>query len=349
MDAPRPPRPPARPIGGARRAVSVDAGDLVALDGPPAGRTLPLTIRPAQGALSLAEWAGANRDRVDELLARHGALVFRGFDGADLAGLPAIVRAVSGDPLEYRERSSPRTHVADNVYTSTEHPAHQSIFLHNENSYAHTFPLKLFFLCSAEPAEGGETPVADCREIYRAIDPRVRERFAARRVMYVRNFSDEVGLPWPTVFGTADRAEVEARLRASGYEVEWTRGGLRTRRVGPAVARHPRTGDLAWFNHATFFHVSTLPADVRDALLAEYGEDRLPNNTYYGDGSPIEPAVLDELRRVYLEAKVRQPWRLGDVMLVDNVLAAHAREPFAGPRRIHVAMAEACTEADVSP
>lgn len=51
---------------------------------------------------------------------------------------------VSGDLLEYRERSSPRTHVEHNIYTSTEYPAHHPIFLHNENSYAHTWPLNLF-------------------------------------------------------------------------------------------------------------------------------------------------------------------------------------------------------------
>jgi alpha-ketoglutarate-dependent taurine dioxygenase len=348
MEEPRKPRTLGRPGGVERRAVSVDAGELVTFDGPPSGRSLPLTIRPALGGLSLAGWAASNRATVESLLARHGALLFRGFDGADLQGLAELVRAVSGDLLEYRERSSPRTQVADNIYTSTEHPAHQAIFLHNENSYAHTFPLKLFFLCSVAPAEGGETPVADCRRILEALDPRIRERFAEKRVLYVRNFSDALGLPWQTVFGTSDRADVSARCREAGYDVEWLDGGLRTRRVGPAVARHPRTREATWFNHATFFHVSTLEADVRDALLAQYGEDRLPNNTYYGDGSPIEPSVLDELRRAYLDAKVRQPWQDGDVMLVDNVLAAHAREPFSGARKIHVAMSEPCTAADIS-
>jgi alpha-ketoglutarate-dependent taurine dioxygenase len=34
------------------------------------------------------------------------------------------------------------------------------------------------------------------------------------------------------------------------------------------------------------------------------------------------------------------PWQKGDILMVDNMLAAHGREPFTGPRKIMVAMAE---------
>jgi alpha-ketoglutarate-dependent taurine dioxygenase len=330
-----------------RKAVAIDAGELVTLEAPSAG-SLPLTIRATVEGVDLCAWSGANRSLIDARLAQHGAILFRGFAGTDLEGLARFVRSASGELLEYRERSSPRTHVTDNIYTSTEHPAHQPIFLHNENSYAHTWPLKIFFSCSVAPRSGGETPIADCRRIFQSIDPAIRSKFIQKRVMYVRTFNDDVGLPWHTVFGTSDRDAVTAKCRESGYTVEWIgRNGLRTKRVGQAVARHPRTGEMSWFNHATFFHVSTLERDVREALLAQYGEDNLPNNTYFGDGSPIEPAVLDHLRDSYLREKVKFSWRVGDVLFVDNVLAAHSREPFEGPRNIHVAMSESCTERDI--
>jgi hypothetical protein len=35
---------------------------------------------------------------------------------------------------------------------------------------------------------------------------------------------------------------------------------------------------------------------------------------------------------------VRFTWRQGDVVLLDNMLAAHARDPYEGPRKIVVAM-----------
>jgi alpha-ketoglutarate-dependent taurine dioxygenase len=335
-------------LGAVRREAVRLTDDLVTLDPPAAGRSLPVVLRATVDGVDPAAWAAARRTLIDQLLAKHAALVFRGFHVAGLPGFSQFVRALSGDLLEYRERSSPRTHLSEHIYTSTEHPAHQTIFLHNENSYAHVWPSRLFFFCSVAPLVGGETPLADCREVLKSIEPTIVRRFRERRVLYVRNFNEGVGLPWQTVFGTSDRSTVEASCREAGYTVEWKgANGLRTKRVGPAVARHPRTGELTWFNHATFFHVSTLEAELREALLAQFDPADLPNNTYYGDGAPIEASVLDVLRGAYLGAKVAPRWELMDILMVDNMLAAHGREPFVGPRRINVAMCEPCTEQDI--
>jgi len=35
------------------------------------------------------------------------------------------------------------------------------------------------------------------------------------------------------------------------------------------------------------------------------------------------------------------PWQPGDLLMLDNMLVAHGREPFAGRREILVGMAEA--------
>lgn len=334
----RPRRSLTRPPTERQEPTGVTADGLVTV-GP--GGPLPLMMRPHVEGVDLVEWSAGAVEYLRATLGTHGAILFRGFGPPDLGRFAAFVRAISGEPLEYRERSSPRTHIADGVYTSTEYPADQPIFLHNENSYAHTWPATLFFLCAVPPQQGGETPLADCRRVFDAIDPEIRQRFIERKVLYVRNFSDELGLPWPTVFGTDDRTVVEARCREAGYEVRW-RGatGLRTRRIGPAALRHPRTGEWVWFNHATFFHVTTLPEAVRQPLVAQFADADLPNHTYYGDGSPIEPEVVEQLRHAYRQATVKQPWHAGDILLVDNLLVAHGREPFTGPRQIRVAMAE---------
>jgi alpha-ketoglutarate-dependent taurine dioxygenase len=91
------------------------------------------------------------------------------------------VRAISGDLLEYRERSSPRHAVAGKIYTSTDYPPSEPIFLHNENSYQKTWPMRIFFFCNVQPAVGGETPIADTRRVYERIDPAVRDQFAAKK------------------------------------------------------------------------------------------------------------------------------------------------------------------------
>jgi alpha-ketoglutarate-dependent taurine dioxygenase len=44
---------------------------------------------------------------------------------------------------------------------------------------------------------------------------------------------------------------------------------------------------------------------------------------------------------------VELPWRQGDILLIDNMLTAHARNPFTGPRKVVVAMADPHTRDDV--
>jgi alpha-ketoglutarate-dependent taurine dioxygenase len=327
--------------GIARKAVRVSEEGLIKTAPLAEGKLLPLVIQPAVHGVSLISWARNNRDLIETSLLQHGGILFRKFMLQTPGEFEQFIAAVSGGVLEYRERSSPRLQVSGNIYTSTEHPADQSIFLHNENSYQATFPLKIFFRCVTPAVNGGETPIADCRRIFQRIDPAIRDRFGEKQWMYVRNFGNGFGLPWQTVFQTEDRSEVESYCRSKGIVVEWKEGNrLRTRAVRPAITRHPRTGEPVWFNHATFFHITTLEASLRDALLTEFGEEDLPTNTYYGDGSPIEAGVLDHLREIYRQETVSFPWQEQDILMLDNLFSAHGRNPYSGPRKILVGMAE---------
>src|SRR3989442_15923563 len=117
-----------------------------------------------------------------------------------------------------------------------------------------------------------------------------------------------------------DRAQAEGPCGAGATKPEGPPGaGVRPRHVRPAIATHPRTGESVWFNHAAFFHVSTLDPMIREALLASYAQEDLPNNTYYGDGSPIEAEVLDHIRAAYAAELVAFPWQPQDVMVLDNM------------------------------
>src|SRR5947209_6060324 len=304
------------------------------------GQKLPMVLEPTAPGVDLLAWAGASRGFIEKSLLEHGGILFRGFGPQSPQAFEEFIHVVSGETLEYRERSSPRSAVAGNIYTSTEHPPDQHIFLHNENSYAGTWPLKIFFCCVTAAPQGGETPICDVRRVYQRIPADVRERFEQTGVMYVRNFSDHIGLSWKTVFQTEDRAQVEQYCQNAGYEFEWRDSNrLRTRRVAPAVATHPQTGERVWFNHAAFFHLSTLEPAVRDALHAQFADEDLPNQTYYGDGTPIEDAAMNAIREAYQAETMKFPWQPGDVLALDNMLAAHARTPYVGPRKILVGMA----------
>ncbi|NJL28477.1 MAG: TauD/TfdA family dioxygenase [Thermoanaerobaculia bacterium] len=333
-----------------RKMVSVSDASLVEMKPLEGCGDLPLLVEPARPGVALAAWAQGHRDLIGEKLKLHGGLLFRGFGLATVEDFGAAVRAISGDMLEYRERSSPRHAVSEKIYTSTDYPPDQPIFLHNENSYQHTWPMRIFFYCHVEPAAGGETPIADVRKIFAKIPPAVRERFLAKKWAYVRNFGDGFGLPWQTVFQTENRADVEAYCAKNGIVCEWREDGrLRTRAIRPAAVIHPESGQPVWFNHATFFNVSTLTEAIRESLLQEFEVQDLPANTYYGDGSVIEPEVLDQLRAIYHEETIAFPWRKGDLLLLDNMMVAHGRAPFSGERQILVAMADPRSWGQVEP
>jgi alpha-ketoglutarate-dependent taurine dioxygenase len=333
--------PPAPAVFGRRRPVAAAQSEWVKAEPPDDGASGPLVISPLLPGVGAADWAGAGRALIEEALLKHGSALFRRFEVGGPTGFEQFAGAVSGEMLEYRERSSPRHRVRGHVYTSTDYPAHQGIFFHNENSYQRVWPMRLFFFCNRPASEGGQTPTADTRLVLRLIGPEIVSRFEEKGCMYVRNYDEAFGLPWREVFGTDERGEVERYCHAAGITFEWTGGDrLRTRAVRAAVATHPRTGERVWFNHIAFFHVTTLEPSVRDGLLAEVGEEGLPANTYYGDGTPVEAEVLEAIRSAYARASASFDWEAGDILLLDNMLTAHSRRPFAGPREILVAMSE---------
>lgn len=341
---------PAAPAPGLvrRKPITISEQTLVSERLFSHGASVPLIIEPATAGVSLVAWAASQRPALERKLLEHGAILFRGFGINAVEQFEQLIAALSPGALEYQFRASPRTRVGGNIYTSTDYPADQVIFPHNEHSYSPKFPLRLFFYCHVAPEVRGETPIGSTREVIRRIPAPIIARFREKKVLYVRNYGDGFGLSWPTVFQTEDRAEVEAYCASVGISVQWKSGNrLRTTQQGPAIVRHPRTGEEVWFNHATFFHVSTLPEAIGAPLQASFGPHDLPTNTFYGDGSPIEGEVLEQLRAAYLDSLVKFTWQQGDILFMDNMLCVHGREPFSGKRAILTGMAEALYSKDL--
>src|SRR6266702_217382 len=311
---------------------------------------LPTAVSPRAGAeISLQEAAPLLHAIVDDKLERAGGVLFTGFRVDSIDAFQRFAGSFGHPLIGYEFASTPRSQVEGAVYTSTEYPPHRSIPLHNEQSYTREWPLRIWFHCALAARSGGATPIADSRAIYRALDPALVERFAKRELLYVRNFGQGLDLPWEQAFGSDDPRVVERICRTRGIECEWrdSEDGeplLRTRERCQAVARHPRTGEQVWFNQANLFHLSSLDEDMQDALIDSIGLENVPRNVYYGDGEPLEAEALAEIRCVLDQQRIVFPWQTGDVLMLDNMLTAHARDPFEGPRKVVVAMAQSYSE-----
>jgi alpha-ketoglutarate-dependent taurine dioxygenase len=324
-----------------RKQLSVSQAELVRTECLQAGQALPLVIQPALDGVSLVDWTRRNVAFIERNLIDHGAILFRNFKLETVAEFERLITTVSAELLDYSYRSTPRTQVSGKIFTSTEYPAYQTIPLHNEMSYTLNWPLKIWFFSIKTAQQGGETPIADSRRVFERLDPMIREQFIRKQIMYVRNYGDGLDLSWQDVFQTDSKQEVEEFCRRTNIEFEWTGiNRLRTSQTCQAVATHPKTGQIVWFNQAHLFNISSLQPEVRQSLLSAFEERDLPRNTYYGDGSPIETSVLDEIREAYQQEAVIFPWQEGDIMMLDNMLTAHGRMPYVGPRKVVVGMAE---------
>jgi hypothetical protein len=310
----------------------------------PADATLPVMVTPEKTPYSTTElraWLIENKVNVQQWLNHHGAILLRGFAVESPQQFHDIANVFCDDFSNYVGGNSPRTKVMSHVFTSTEYPKEGRISMHNEASYLKLMPSTILFFCVKPAAKGGQTPLADCRRVLDRVGPELRGRFEQHGVLYVNNMHGGAGLgrSWMDVFGTKDRTVVEKRLTEDGYEFEWRpSGGLRTTMRAAAVLRHPVTQEESWINQAEQWHPSSLEKSFREQLLSIMREDELPHNAFLGDGSPISEQDLRAIREAMAVEERTFHWQRGDVLLCDNYLVMHGRQPYSGDRKILVAM-----------
>ncbi|MEU8523400.1 TauD/TfdA family dioxygenase [Streptomyces sp. NBC_01216] len=314
------------------------------------GRPALTHVPPMADLAAACAWLREHEAALTAALYEHGTIFLRGLPVTGSADVAAVRDVLIPEPTPYREKATPRSDFGDGVFSSTDLPPAQAIRMHNENSYTLTFPGRLLFACLTAPEEGGATPTADVRKVLAGLPGHLVERGRSCGWTLTRTYSDYVSLGWRTAFGTEERADVERYCRENAVSWQWLPdGNLRTGQLRAATLHHPRTGEEVWFNHLAFWNAGSLDPDIREAMTDEFGPDGLPFDTGFGDGEPLTQEDVDALNAAYDAATVREPWQAGDVMLVDNVLCAHGRDPFRGDRKIAVAMGRPVDVRDCRP
>jgi alpha-ketoglutarate-dependent taurine dioxygenase len=314
--------------------------------------TLPLVVTPKTRAADIRTLSHDYVLALKRKLLENGALLFRDFSVVDAADFQRVIDALSlGPSLDYIGGDSPRTKVTRSVYTSTEAPRSFKIPLHNELSFVSRYPKHILFFCDVAPQDRGETIIADARRVYRTIDQAVRRRFEDKGIKYVSAYYGKSRLidavnpshkSWHRVFETDDRARVEELCREHDFAFEWHDDNwIRISQTRPATMTHPETGEHVWFSqpHLYDFNPRLLGFWQWAGAKLFYAQKHTRlHEVFHADGSPIARADLYHLLDTLDACTVRFPWKRGDVLLLDNVLAMHGREPFNGERRILAAM-----------
>lgn len=308
---------------------------------------------------ALAAWLADQLDRLKGWLCREGGVLFRGFSVQGASDFERVLDAFGGGGgqlLEYVGGHSPRGRIQGRVYESTSAPAVIRIPLHSEMSYLRSYPRQVIFYCHQPAALGGETPIADTRRIHRAISPRTRERFEAAGVCYIRHLADRaVALrllsravtvagkqTWQGAFESEDQAAVDARCQAEFTRHAWSPDrSLKLWSHLPAVREHPVTGERVWFNQAHMSQVHPRIWGPWLTPLVRFGcwvTRKRSADATFGDDTPIDERALGDVMDAIEGSTTTFPWARGDVLVLDNLLKAHGRNPFAGRRKVMVGL-----------
>lgn len=333
-------------------------------------KAIPLVWRITAGhdaeVADICRWLADHEALFEARLSRDGGVLIRGFSRLRSAqDFQAVLGAVRGQLLDYVGGSSPRRVVHGRIMTATEAPPIYSIPMHQEMSYTAQAPERISFFCATPAGTGGQTTVADMRAVTARIGAALIDRFKSRGGLQLRRnlplpnrveSRPGVPKPWTEVFNTTDREAAQASARARGWRTEWLADGSVQlwQEVLPVTRVHPRTGDEIWFNQIHIFDPRAAHAwalrdgrlEYADRLAAAMREcPHLLDQIVHADGSALDEADVAHVAEVFGGAETPVAWRSGDLLMLDNMLAAHGRRPYDGDRLVLTALLSGCTQA----
>ncbi|MEV2236891.1 TauD/TfdA family dioxygenase [Micromonospora sp. NPDC049891] len=308
----------------------------------------PVTVDVPQGSGGV-DWVRHRRSELRALLHTSGAVLLRGLSVRDSADVAAVRAALVDVAAGSHEPFAPRPTRGDGVHGDFQWPPDRELCPQHEQSYRLTVPRVVLLACLRPADSGGQTVLADARLVLARIPADVRDRLRTHGWLLARTFRERIGLSWREAFDVDTPAELAAALRRELIAHRWLDDAtLRTVRRRTAVVHHPDTGEQCWFNHAGFLNEWGLDPVERQVMRQAFGED-LAFNTRAGDGSPLTAADVAGIEAAYAEVSVDVPLAAGDVLVLDNILTAHGRRAYRGPRDVVCAWGEPVDVADCRP
>lgn len=302
------------------------------------GTVFPLVLACETPGASLQQaisWIQTARDDLGAKAAHHGAILFRGFPTRTDLDFDAFIRAFNYPNFRYEDSLSNavRTVRTERVFTANEAPASVTIHLHHEMAQTPIYPSKLFFFCEQAADTGGATPLCRSDILFERLlehCPEFARNCEVKGLRY-RNVmppTDDpqsgMGRSWRKTFRVQTPGEAEQAMDRLRYSYRWMEDGCleATTPVLQGVRRLP-DGRKSFFNQliAAFEGWKDARNDPSKSIT-------------FGDGSPLNPDDAHLAARLADEITFDLNWQTGDVALVDNYVAMHARRTFTGTRRV---------------
>ena len=340
----------------------------------PPGTVTPLALRPSVSSGGGGDHA-AEEDEVDlntaieavkhlqaqdggilsRLLARHGTLLFRGLPIHSADDFSRFAHAFGYKPHEIIGIVVDRKLLAPNVAPANEAPKEVLIYNHNESPQVPHAPEYIFFYGHRVPAKGGETPVSSSLELFYRAQREIPElvndladKGILSQVTYKTDKQYAGGSTLREAFGKhiqegddepTRRRKIEAQIARYGRDKkhttwEWADEGhtlVLTHRL-PAIRTQPQTNLPTLFTGLAAYYRYT-------QNTSSAGGRKNVTKQLYGDGTPIPDQYLARLAEITDELRVLHKWQRGDVLVYDNIISQHGRQPWEGEQSDRVVLA----------
>lgn len=290
-------------------------------------KRLPLTVNCEMHGIP-------SQTELSSILRTHGHIRLRGLPLSFAHELESKYGHLVGTLMGYKGGTKYRDTIDStrNVLEAGHIPPHLDLGQHNEMSYSDRWP-DLLALCCIEntlPLDQGITPICDNKKVLDHLPAALLDKYLELGVKYTRSQIDDTRhIPegtrkqhtsWQRTFMTDNKEDVERECERNGYQFRWNDdGSLFYEYNRPAFVRHPRTGDITLFNTLNgvdWYGNSDLEATRR------------PFWNQWGDGQEFSEKEKSVMKGLYEEFTVGDPWKKGDLLLLDNHYTTHGRTPF---------------------
>lgn len=324
----------------------------------PPDTPIPLALRPAPANTEItldnviATIKALQSDgTLTKKLTRHGTLLFRNLPIHDAEDFSKFAHAFGYKPHEIIGIVVDRPLLAPNVAPANEAPKEVLIYSHNESPQVPHAPEYIFFYGHRVPTQGGESPISSSLELFNRAQREIpefidelAEKGILSKVTYHAEKQFQGGSTLRQAFGkeiqdgddeAEKRRKIEAQIarygRGKHTTWEWTDGGalVLTHRL-PGIRTQPGTNLPTLFTGlAAYWKRTQLDVEARKNVTSQL----------FGDGTPIPEKYLAHLAKITDEIRVLHRWEKGDVLVFDNIIAQHGREPWQGEQSDRVIQA----------